>query len=80
MINARAFALASLLMISPAFAVSTAKFTLTSAAWTDLGAGPLLLSFAGSGVFAIGDPPGDLVCYGPAAQVMWSGDDDDSCG
>ena len=55
MINGRAFALVSLLLASPAFAVSTAKFTLNSASWTDLGAGPLLLSFTGSGVFAIGD-------------------------
>jgi hypothetical protein len=50
------FALALVMALAaPALAVTTAKFTLTNAAWTDLGAGPLLLTFKGSGVFAVGD-------------------------
>ena len=36
-------------------ATATTKFVLTSAAWTDLGAGPLLLSFKGDGVYAVSD-------------------------
>ena len=42
-------------LAAPALAVATAKFTLTNTAWTDLGAGPLLLNFKGSGVFAVAD-------------------------
>lgn len=41
--------------IAPLEAVTTAKFTLTNASWTDLGAGPLLLNFRGDGAFAVGD-------------------------
>jgi hypothetical protein len=48
-------ALLSLFLASPLAAATTAKFTLTNTAWTDLGAGPLLLSFKGSGVFAVAD-------------------------
>ena len=36
-------------------AVATAKFSLTNAGWTDLGAGPMLLTFRGVGVYAVGD-------------------------
>ena len=36
-------------------ATATTKFVLTNAAWTDLGAGPLLLSFKGDGVYAVSD-------------------------
>jgi hypothetical protein len=41
--------------VAPLEAVTTAKFALTNTAWTDLGAGPLLLSFKGNGAFAVGD-------------------------
>ena len=53
----RAFlASAAATIVSPlAAAVGTTKYTLTNSAWTDLGAGPLLLSFRGRGVYAIGD-------------------------
>lgn len=57
-----AFLLASIL---PLGAVTTAKFALTNAAWTDLGAGPLLLSFRGSsGVYAISDATPSLTSEG----------------
>jgi hypothetical protein len=52
------FVLALALFLSltaPSLAVTTAKFTLVNTAWTDLGPGPMLLSFKGSGVFAIAD-------------------------
>jgi hypothetical protein len=49
---------------TPAFAVATTKYTLTNSGWTDLGAGPMLLSFQGSGVFAVGDTTPTLVNEG----------------
>ena len=48
-------AVALALLASPASAVTTTKFVLANAGWTDLGTGPLLLGFAGSGVYAISD-------------------------
>jgi hypothetical protein len=36
-------------------ATTTSKYTVDNTAWTDLGSGPLLLSFKGDGVYAIGD-------------------------
>ena len=45
-----------LVSIAPLEAVTTAKFSVSNAAWTDLGAGPMLLSFRGSsGVFVVAD-------------------------
>ena len=53
--NMRALAL-FLLLASPLMAATaTVKFTLSNTAWTDFGAGPLLLSFKGAGVYAVGD-------------------------
>jgi hypothetical protein len=51
------FLISALLLasITPLFAVTTAKFAVTNAAWTDLGAGPMLVSFRGDGAFAVGD-------------------------
>lgn len=52
----RAPAIFLLLLVSPLMAATTtAKFTLNNSNWVDLGAGPLLLSFNGSGVYAISD-------------------------
>ena len=52
----RTLALLSLLLVSPLMAATTTtRFALTNTAWTDLGAGPMLLSFKGSGVFAVAD-------------------------
>jgi hypothetical protein len=36
-------------------ATSTTAITLNNSTWTDLGAGPILLSFNGSAVFAVSD-------------------------
>ena len=41
--------------LSPAFAATTGKIALTGSAWTDLGAGPMLLGVTGGAVYAIGD-------------------------
>lgn len=48
-------ALFALSLTAAAMAASTTKFVLTNSAWTDLGAGPMLLGFTGGGVYAIGD-------------------------
>ncbi len=45
----------ALLGASPAWAIATTKFTLTNGSWTDLGAGPLHLTFKGAGVYAVAD-------------------------
>jgi hypothetical protein len=46
----------ALVLVSPlAEAVATAKYALTNTGWQDLGVGPMLLSFRGNGVFAVGD-------------------------
>jgi hypothetical protein len=55
---------ALLVSATPAFAVATTKYALTNSGWTDLGAGPMLLSFQGSGVFAVGDTTPTLVNEG----------------
>ena len=47
--------LASLLAVSAAAAVATLKTTLNSSTWTDLGAGPALVTASGSVVFTIND-------------------------
>jgi hypothetical protein len=50
--------LASLMLLSLTalvFAVSTVKFTLSNTSWTDFGAGPMLLTFRGTGVYAVSD-------------------------
>jgi hypothetical protein len=47
--------LVALAIIAPALAVVTTRFALTNTAWTDLGTGPMLLTFNGLGVFAISD-------------------------
>jgi hypothetical protein len=56
-LNRRDFlASAAAAIVSPlSAAVVTNKFTLANTAWTDLGPGPMLLSFRGQGVYAIGD-------------------------
>jgi hypothetical protein len=56
-VNRRGFlASAASVIVSPlAAAVVTTKTVVTNSAWTDLGAGPMLLSFTGDGVYAIGD-------------------------
>jgi hypothetical protein len=60
-----AFLFALAVSAAPALgAVATAKYTLTNSGWTDLGAGPLLLAFRGTGVFAIGDTTPTLVGEG----------------
>ena len=48
-------ALVLALTVAPALAVATAKFALTNTSWTDLGAGPMLLTFKGNGVYAVSD-------------------------
>ncbi len=45
-------------------ATVTTKTPLTNAGWTDLGAGPLLLSFRGSGVYQIADATPSIVSEG----------------
>lgn len=51
-----AFLFALAVSAAPALgAVATTKYSLTNSGWTDLGAGPLLLAFRGTGVFAVGD-------------------------
>ena len=55
--NRRGFltGVASGALVSPlSAAVGTTKYALTNAAWTDLGVGPMFLSFTGSGVYSIG--------------------------
>jgi hypothetical protein len=60
-----AFLLALAVSAAPALgAVATTKYALTNSGWTDLGAGPLLLGFNGTGVFAIGDTTPTLVDEG----------------
>jgi hypothetical protein len=56
--------LAFLLTATAAEAATTTKFTVTNAAWTDLGAGPMLLSFRGTGVYAVSDTTPSLVQEG----------------
>jgi hypothetical protein len=51
-----AFLLALAVSTAPTLgAVATTKYSLTNSGWTDLGAGPLLLGFNGTGVFAVSD-------------------------
>jgi hypothetical protein len=40
---------------TPAEAATTSKVTVTNTAWTSLGAGPLVLTFRGDGVYAVSD-------------------------
>jgi hypothetical protein len=60
MMNMRVVALL-LLLVSPLSlpkgeaATATVKFTLDNTHWVDLGAGPMLLTFRGTGVYAVGD-------------------------
>jgi hypothetical protein len=44
--------------------VATTKFLLNPTTWTDLGAGPLLVSFTGSAVYAVSDTTPTLVSEG----------------
>ena len=64
MLRVCALFVSMLLLATPAWAAVTTKFSLTNSGWTDLGAGPLLLSFQGPGVFAIGDTTPTLVNEG----------------
>jgi hypothetical protein len=57
-------------VVSPlAAAVVTTKYLVANSAWTDLGAGPMLLSFRGDGVYAIGDTTPSLADEGLHIRV-----------
>ena len=66
-------ALLALLLVLPvpAGAVTTVKTPVLSTAWTDLGAGPLLLSFTGVAYFAVSDTnPAPGVPIGEGFQIL----------
>ena len=60
-----------LLASTPAWAVTTTKATLTNAGWTDLGVGPMLISFRGAAGFAVADTtPAAAVPIGEGFQIL----------
>jgi hypothetical protein len=71
-----------MLIVVPATAATTTKFALSASTWTDLGAGPMIISATGQAVFAIGDttpalpaneggliPAGDSLSLNTASHV-----------
>ena len=65
-------ALAALLLLAstPAWAVVTNKTALSNAGWTDLGAGPALLSFKGGAVFVVADTTPSTIPIGEGFQIL----------
>jgi hypothetical protein len=58
-------------LASPAGAVTTVKTAVLSTAWTDLGAGPMLLSFTGVAYFAVADTtPVATIPVGEGFQIL----------